>query len=382
MIQTIGDATLYLGDCVQVLPTLPENSVDSVVTDPPYHLTEGKQGGSGPASLNLNSPAGRSRISTGFMGKAWDGGDIAFQAETWAAVLRVAKPGAWMAAFASTRGYHRMVCAIEDAGWRIHPMAGWITGQGFPKASRVDAPGYEGFRYGGQVFKPAIEPICIAQKPFSEKTGTANVLKWGTGAVNVDAGRIGTDAGSSYPNGRGGNGWQGRESLGKNLDEPMKATAGRWPANLAHDGSPEVLAAFAAFGERPTPGTYTRNVVGQSHPGHWQDRDKKDFRKVALGYGDSGTAARFFYSAKASRADRQNFPHPTIKPVSLIRWLTRMLCPPGGVVLDPFAGTATGAQAALAEGMRAIAIEADPQHFEWCMERLRKAEPRQMELTA
>jgi DNA modification methylase len=123
-------ATLYHGSCLDVLATLPENSVDTVITDPPYHLTSGKNGGTGAASLNPNSQAGRSRIGTGFMGKAWDGGDVAFRPETWAAVLRVAKPGAMLLAFGGSRTFHRLTCAIEDAGWEIRDCLSWLYGSG------------------------------------------------------------------------------------------------------------------------------------------------------------------------------------------------------------------------------------------------------------
>jgi len=150
-------AKLILGNCLDVLPTLQECSVDAVVTDPPYHLTTAKRGGSGSASLNENSPAGRARIGTGFMGKAWDGGNIAHDPTTWAAMLRVAKPGAHLLAFGGTRTHHRLMVAIEDAGWEIRDTLGWLFGSGFPKSH--NGP------WGGTALKPAWEPIILAEGP-------------------------------------------------------------------------------------------------------------------------------------------------------------------------------------------------------------------------
>lgn len=153
-----GRVTLHCGDCLTVLDGLPENSVDSVVCDPPYHLTSivKRFGAEGAAEATGGV---YQRSGAGFMGKQWDGGDIAFQVDTWRKVLRVLKPGGYILAFASSRGFGRMSVAIEDAGFINHPMFGWIFGSGFPKATRIKAEGYEGFRYGGQATKPALEPV-------------------------------------------------------------------------------------------------------------------------------------------------------------------------------------------------------------------------------
>lgn len=132
-----GGVTLYLGNCLDAMKEIDAASIDACVTDPPYHLTTGKKGGTGPASLNEKSPAGRSRVTTGFMGKAWDGGDIAFRIDLWKQVFRVLKPGAHLVAFGGTRTYHRMVCAIEDAGFEIRDQIGWAYGSGFPKSLDV-----------------------------------------------------------------------------------------------------------------------------------------------------------------------------------------------------------------------------------------------------
>jgi DNA modification methylase len=233
------------GDCLDVLPTLAENSADAVVTDPPYHLTTGKRGGSGPASLNENSPAGRARIGTGFMGMKWDGGDVAMRPETWAAVLRVAKPGAYLLAFGGTRTHHRIMCAIEDAGWEIRDCLGWLFGSGFPKSANGE--------WGGSALKPAWEPIVMARKPL---TGTlaGNFAGWGTGGLNINDCRIATDEslnGGAYAESaaaRAGMWTQTRAGDSKSMLNggagEYEQPAGRWPANLLHDGSDEVVALF------------------------------------------------------------------------------------------------------------------------------------------
>lgn len=334
------------GDCLDILPTL--SGLDACVCDPPYHLTTGKPGGSGEASLNLLSPAGRSRVTTGFMGKQWDGGDVALRPETWALVLAALKPGAHLLAFSGTRTQHRMVCAIEDAGFEIRDTILWITGSGFPKSHDVSkgidkaagavraviAPppytrGATNMAYSearkvsydcqpqpitapatpeaaqwqgwGTALKPAVEMIVLARKPLSEKTIAANVLRHGTGAINIDACRI---PATGRPNivshaeaalNTFGSGLNGSHADGT-------TDQGRWPANVLHDCSEEVEAAFAAFGNdkgqaaalaatgRARP---SKNAFGDmAPPVPCEPRD-------AL-----GTASRFFYSAKADADDR------------------------------------------------------------------------------
>ena len=229
-----GRVVLHQADCLEAMAAMEENSVDSVVCDPPYHLTSivKRFGKDGSAPALAGGDGAFQRASSGFMGRTWDGGDIAFQPETWAAVLRVLKPGGYIVAFASTRGFGRMSVAMEDAGFITHPMLAWIFGSGFPKATRIAAEGYDGFRYGGQALKPALEPIYMGQKPFSEKTGTANILRWGTGAINIDGCRVeGAPEPTRFdPAKHGHDGWR-MDATGEQC-AANASPQGRWPANL------------------------------------------------------------------------------------------------------------------------------------------------------
>lgn len=368
-----GRVVLHAGDCLDVLATLAENSVDSVVCDPPYHLTSIVKRFGGDQPPRTEATVGKhayGRHATGFMGKQWDGGDIAFQPSTWAAVLRVLKPGGYIVAFASSRGFGRMSVAIEDAGFINHPMFGWIFGSGFPKATRIKAEGFEGFRYGGQASKPALEPIYMGQKPFSEATGTANILRWGTGAVNIDGCRVAADETlrdgasnlwSHYREGEASAERRYTDEGGTNF--AMKpgprggSPSGRWPANVIHDGSDVVLDAFPeAPGQQRSVGPEHGAKDSVTVYGDYGARDEFGPR------GDAGSAARFFYSAKADADDRIGSKHPTVKPLDLIQYLVRYITPPGGIILDPFAGTGTTGEAAFREGMRAVLIEREPEY--------------------
>jgi site-specific DNA-methyltransferase (adenine-specific) len=319
------------GDCRDILAAMPPAIIDSCVTDPPYHLTN-------------NTGKG------GFMGRAWDGGSIAFQPETWAAVLRVLKPGAHLLAFGGTRTAHRMTCAIEDAGFEIRDTLCWLYGSGFPKSLNIG----NGW---GTALKPAYEPIILARKPLIG-TVAANVLTHGTGGLNIDVCRIGTTKRvpgslSKTPNNIYGAGLGGYAQDG--TESGHDPNVGRWPANVVHDGSPEVEAAFAAFGER-TSGVQTAPF---GTGGIWSGESNSP---CGPQYGDSGSASRFFYTAKADRADRADSKHPTVKPIALLRWLVRLVTPPGGTVLDPFAGSGTTGEAAMREGCNAILIEREAEH--------------------
>lgn len=408
------------GDCLAVMRDIPDNSVDSCVTDPPYHLTsivkrysKTSLDGEGTNERRAASRAdGLARLSRGFMGQIWDGGDLAFQPELWAEVLRVLKPGAHLVAFGGTRTYHRMACAIEDAGFEIRDQIGWTYGSGFPKSADVSkmidkAAGAERKVVGksarhvsgkpeqrtaglsgsstfaetvgmgayltapataeaaqwdgwGTALKPAWEPICLARKPLSEKTVAANVLKWGTGALNIDDCRIGTEvryaAFTSLAPCHGNKlGADGTAELRRGTQGEPQRYEGRWPANLIHDGSDEVLALFPdSKGQQgdvrgTEPSLPTDQIYGQFK------------RRVASpARNDSGSAARFFYCAKASKKDRgEGNVHPTVKPTDLMRYLCRLVTPPRGIVLDPFMGSGSTGLGALLCDFDFIGIEKD-----------------------
>lgn len=307
---------LFEGDSRDSLRAMADRGefVHSVVTDPPYGLTSvvKRFGKEGSKAAQFGKDGAFARASRGFMGQTWDGSAIEQDPDFWRLVFNIMLPGAYIVAFSGSRTYHLMATAIEQAGFTTHPLIGWAYGSGMPKATRTNIEGMDGWRYGGQVRKPALEPIYVGMKPFSEKTGRLNILKHGVGAVNIDACRV-----------------------------PASDGLGRWPANLIHDGSDDVLGLFP----------------------------------------DGGSAARFFesypfedepilYYPKASKEDRAGTSHPTVKPVALIRSLIRHVTPPGGIVLDPFAGSGTTGQAAIAEKMRFILMEQDETYCADIMERL------------
>jgi hypothetical protein len=318
--------TVLTGDCLHLLPTLPADSFDSCVTDPPYGL--------------------------GFMGKEWDHGVPGV--EFWRAVFRVLKPGAHLLAFSGTRTQHRMVCAIEDAGFEIRDQIGWAYGSGFPKSHNLNGE-MEGW---GTALKPAWEPICVARKPLAG-TVAANVLQHGTGALNVDGCRV------------EGEPWAAHRATGLASEkfftrgiapeiEKAPHDLGRWPANLVHDGSDEVLACFpesaGGSGGRSADATAAPFSLVKSGP-------KRVGEFTAYSDAGKGSAARFFYCAKASRSERgEGNDHPTVKPVALMRWLIRLVTPPGGMVLDPFGGSGSTGIAAGLEQMRATLIEMSPEY--------------------
>lgn len=347
--------SLYEGDNRDVLKVLIAEGVrvHAVVTDPPYHLESvvARFGKTGSAAAQAGSDGRFARQSKGFMGRAWDGaqGDyrIAQDPDFWNLVRQILLPGGYVLGFASPRTGHRQAVAMETAGFIIHPFFGWVYAQGFPKAHSAAKAGgkWEGWFYGAQSCKPALEPIYVAQSPFEGKSQIANLLRHGVGAMNIDACRL-----------EGGEG-QGRE--------------GRWPANLLHDGSPEVLAQFPeAPGQAGRTSTANRvankNVYGDMIRGGGEASAPRS---------DSGSAARFFnsfpvvYHAKATAADRAGSTHPTVKPVELLQWLCRLVTPPGGIVLDPFAGSGTLGTAATLEGFDAILIEREP---DYCADIIRR----------
>jgi len=424
-------AKIYLGSNLEVLPTLPDNSIDAIVTDPPYEL--------------------------GFMSKAWDSTGIAYSVELWRECLRVLKPGGHLLAFGGTRTWHRLAVAIEDAGFEIRDSIAWLYGSGFPKslniaksieakittgsanktafkklageqvergnwgiAKQQQTHGHRATNYDetagetrlgkleattpeaqkwdgwGTALKPAHEPIVVARKPV-EGTVAENVLKYGTGGINVDACRIGTETVTinTFDN--------GAKPFGDAIGEPFtsRESIGRWPANIILDETTAKLldeqSGITKTGDiKPHKANRTtQNVYGAM---------KHDITSIHKG--DSGGASRFFYIAKASKKDRnegldelpevrhadrnatdgvggdnprnrtntpkQNF-HPTVKPTSLMTYLIKLVTPANGVVLDPFTGSGSTGKAAILEGYKFIGIELTAEYLPIIAGRLQHA---------
>lgn len=403
--------TLYHGKALDVLRTLADGSVDCCVTDPPYELTTGKKGGTGAASLNLNSPAGRARIGTGgFMGKAWDATGIAHSVELWAECLRVLKPGGHLLAFGGTRTWHRLAVAVEDAGFEIRDSIAWLYGSGFPKSLDVSkaidkaagadrapstvlgcsarrpqmktkdvnayhdgvgnassallstpaTPGGVKWDGWGTALKPAFEPIVMGRKPLVG-TVAANVITHGTGALNIDGCRVGQP--SRSPSASGWTAAANGEFLGVAESVYTPNQAGRWPANVALDED-QAAALDAQTGILASGVMHAKTIRADRDP---QVYGRFTGNATSNGtYGDSGGASRFLYVAKASSAERPTAggtAHPTVKPLTLMRWLCRLVTPPGGTILEPFAGSGTTVEAALSEGFKCIAIEREASYL-------------------
>jgi site-specific DNA-methyltransferase (adenine-specific) len=404
----IGQAIIYAGNNLDILPELASNSVDSIVCDPPYEL--------------------------GFMGKSWDNSGIAYSVELWQQCLRVLKPGGHLLAFGGTRTWHRLAVAIEDAGFEIRDNIAWLYGSGFPKSHNIskaidklhgaerevigtkitgnartqegwaggqilinetisatdDAKAWEGW---GTALKPAHEPIVVARKPVVG-TVAENVLKYGTGGLNIDASRIGTEdkfgggakGASGFAANYAGEGW----SAGNDL--------GRWPANIIFD---ETTAELLDEQSGIRPGGQFPSKRGQAV--NTSFASGQETIGGARSMGDSGGASRFFYVAKANKKDRnegldelpiqrpdlrtttgmgtfdekgvqpqRNF-HPTVKPTSLMQYLIRLVTPENGTVLDPFAGSGSTGKAAILEGKRFIGIELTAEYLPIIEGRLRHA---------
>lgn len=463
---------LLLGDCLELLKTLPDNSVDSIVTDPPYGL--GKE----PDALKMLTDwveTGHHDVKgRGFMGKEWDA--FVPQPRVWHECLRVLKPGGHLLAFAGTRTQDLMALGLRLAGFEIRDMVAWVYGSGFPKSANVskmidkmagsigenildlkreirrryeaagmtlkqfnEACGFEASGYlretstwasvlppaekwaqikaviecdgemdalfaaaerevtgyqkrgnslntdfmsggnditapatdaakqwdgWGTALKPALEPITLARKPL-EGTVAANVLKWHTGALNIDGCRVGVEGGTakgSKPQG------SGHGIYGAGLHWACEITQldkGRWPANLIHDGSEDVMDLFpetAGGGASTSVSDDTFFTGKKPRPGH------KGLKTEA------GSAARFFYCAKANKKDRgEGNNHPTVKPTDLMRYLCRLITPPNGVILDPYMGSGSTGKAAVMEGFDFIGMDSDPAYFDIAQERIATA---------
>ena len=367
--------TLYEGDCLEVMKTLPSESVDAIITDPPYEL--------------------------GFMNKKWDNTGIAYNINLWKEALRILKPGGHLLAFGGTRTYHRMACAIEDAGFEIRDCIQWLYGSGFPKSMDIskaidkqagakrevigrnpnsrencnksntlyqsgtvgktdyitapatpEAKQWEGW---GTALKPANEPIVVARKPLSEKTIADNVLKWGTGGINIYGCRIPTDetitnhsrsTESSKSKGKYG------DSRAQETHQTQGQKLGRFPANVILDEE-----AGKMLDEQS-------GISKSSGSGY-------NFETSKLHFNDSGGASRFFYVAKASKKERgEGNNHPTVKPVSLIKYLVTLVTPPDGVCFDPFMGSGTTAIACINTNRNYIGFEIDKDYYNLAQKRI------------
>lgn len=383
---------LILGDCIKVLEGLGDNRIDAVVTDPPYEM--------------------------GFMGRQWDRTGIANNVKMWQEVLRVLKPGGLLLSFGGTRTYHRMACAIEDAGFEIRDQMQWLYGSGFPKSMDIGKAvdkklgvkrkviGYksvEDIRAGnlmrtaikgeytryltdvtvatselakahdglGTALKPANEPICMARKPLSEKTFIDNFLKWHTGAINIKDCGIKRD--SNDVSGWSKSGAKESENAcmsGKNYQKAPKMDAPpRFPSNIILDEN-----AADMLNEQSGTLKSGKNCIRRKE-GKFFDHGMGRVGDIQKTYGDMGGAARFFYCAKASKAERNvagRNSHPTVKPIALIRYLERLITPSNGIILDPFVGSGTGALAAYLEGFNFIGVDNNAEYIEIARKRLLK----------
>lgn len=349
--------TLHQGDNRDVLKEIADNSIDSIVTDPPYEL--------------------------GFMGKKWDASGIAFNVEVWQECLRVLKPGGHLLAFSGSRTYHRMAVAIEDAGFEIRDQIMWIYGSGFPKSLDVSkaidkAAGAErqvvggvtdrredGTTYGlghsgilkskdgitteakawagwGTALKPAHEPIVVARKPLIG-TVAENVLTYGTGGLNIDGGRV---EGREITQSRGAKETSNTYSKISvaSLENAYPAELGRWPANVIHDGSDEVV---EFFGE-PQRFFYCAKASKKDRNEGLDGFENREIHRYGAGIGEGKTP-------EAPAIEKNH--HPTVKPTTLMQYLCKLVTPPGGIVLDPFTGSGSTGKAAIYEGFNFVGIE-------------------------
>lgn len=380
---------IYNDDVVNWAENYEGEKFHALLCDPPYHLTSivKRFGGKSSAPAQFGTDGVFSRSSKGFMGQVWDGGDVAFQPETWAAMMPVLHDGAFGMAFSASRNWHRLAVAIEDAGFIIHPtIFGWLNGQGFPKAHRVHKEGegvFDGHRYSLQALKPAVEPIIVFQKPYSGRP-IDNILKTGAGTLNIDGSRIpladgdgysintfddgakpfGNGAGHKYttlkykPKGiRSGSGNYVGDNY-KSLQSEVEVD-GRYPSNFII-GEENTVYLDEQSGGR---GGDTRKSKSLYDKGFWGNAEGGDVISGAL-YNDSGGASRFFfqvssqideadpiyYCAKVGAKERsagleEKNPHPTLKPLDLCTYLAKLLLPPIEYaprrILVPFSGVAS-----------------------------------------
>lgn len=356
------------GDSLTALTQLDDNSIDAVVTDPPYGLSALKPDTY--ADVLTHWAGGDDTYmpqAKGFMGKSWDG--FVPPPALWKECLRVLKPGGHLLSFSGTRTQDLMGISIRLSGFEIRESVAWLFGSGFPKSHNLKGD-WEGF---GTALKPAFEPVVVARKPLAG-TVAANVLKFGTGALNIDACRI--ESGADYHDLRvtqGGDHFS-VGSAAKTRGTVFTPHAGRWPANVVLDEHTAQLLDKQS-GNRPgavSDGSKTANGMNGTDTFRIREREQKP------GYADQGGASRFFYVAKATKRERpvyetpdgQKIQHATVKPLALMRWLVRLVTPPNGTVLDPFAGSGTTIEAALLEGFDVIGIERETEYLPLIQQRI------------
>ncbi len=370
----MNTVNLHQGDCQDVMDTYPDNHFSSIISDPPYEIN--------------------------MMNSAWDRSGIAFDVAMWQKTFRILKPGAYLLAFGSARTYHRLACAIEDAGFEIKDQIMWLHAQGYPKSKNLKGE----FEGRGTSLKPSHEPIVVARKP---QVGTVlqNVEQFGTGAYCIDAARIPFESEQDLKDATWG---RGTDILGGNYiggthgtgETNIKANPkGRWPANVIHDGSEPIMDAFAEFGERASGQPGGVRQAGSNLYGRFK------LGTEVTGYGDSGSIARFYFCAKASKEDRdeglrrfalkeagikneagrgfsERDPHkkimrrnihPTVKPTALMQYLAKLVTPPGGLIGDFFMGSGTTGKAAVMEGFSFVGCEKKSSHFQIAEARIKYA---------
>ena len=413
---------LLNGDCIEEMQKLIDDGVqvDSVVTDPPYHLTSiteryGKEGSAPPQDYNQSGVY--KRTSTGFMGKEWDGGDIAFRKETWELALKLLNPGGHLLAFSASRNYHRMAVAIEDAGFEIRDQIMWIYGSGFPKSLNIgkgvdkkqgnkresmgmydprslqdganrteraignqQVANYESsmvertkgnseWEGWGTALKPAHEPIVMARKALSESSIVDNVLKHGTGGINIDGCRIEGEVNRPPTNpsfrdvakealARGG---LDKLSFGQDRDRPIERKKvirkSRNENGVWTNENSGMKAEGTQYADAAPKGRFPANVMHDGLETEW---------------------AKFFYCPKTSKSERNSGDkntHPTVKPIKLMKYLCRLVTPKGGTVLDPFMGSGSTGMAAKDEGFDFIGIEKEKEYFDICESRIKRFAP-------
>ena len=377
------------GDCIEEMQKLIDDGVqvDSVVTDPPYHLTSivKRFGKENSAPAQFGTDGAYARASKGFMGKEWDGGDIAFRKETWELAKKLLKPGGHLLAFSASKNYHRMAVAIEDAGFEIRDQLMCIYGSGFPKSLNLG----DGW---GTALKPAHEPIVMARK-FIEGTNKNNREKYGTGGINIDGCRVGKEILEEQIAGR-----SNKIGTFERKDMITPKREGRYPANVMHDGSDVVNDIF--------PNSKGSSGNGNAKVGETSKGAIPLRRGEAPLYNDEGSASRYFYCPKTSKSERNQGlvefddkqyshdgrkksienpyqrnksisknSHPTVKPVELMKYLCRLVTPKGGTVLDPFMGSGSTGMAAKDEGFDFIGIEREKEYFEISEQRIKTTAP-------